>query len=173
MSKCVSELCEDQEDIIQEAFQNQLCEKIDNKLREFSFKVMHQILPCNANLAKWRLRASDRCDMCIDRQHTIEHLLFSCSQAVHIWNIVNNTYHVNVTYKQIVCGVQDKMVRPVVTVISYILYKEWLLASLENKTRASFPKECFIFELKLRQHLYKSCMDVTCLKPLITALEYL
>ena len=47
------------------------------KLREFNFKVLHGILPCNKNLKQWKVKISDNCDVCGQIQ-TIEHLLWSC-----------------------------------------------------------------------------------------------
>ena len=46
------------------AFRNQLCSGVEIKLKEFNFKVMHGILPCNSNLKKWKLKESDVCDIC-------------------------------------------------------------------------------------------------------------
>ena len=47
------------------------------KLREFNFKVLHGILPCNKNLKQWKVRISDHCDVCGQIQ-TIEHLPLTC-----------------------------------------------------------------------------------------------
>ena len=34
------------------------------KLKEFNFKVLHGILPCNLNLMQWKIRDSHKCDIC-------------------------------------------------------------------------------------------------------------
>ena len=34
------------------------------KLKEFNFKVLHGILPCDKNLKQWKIRMSDCCDVC-------------------------------------------------------------------------------------------------------------
>ena len=34
------------------------------KLKEFNFKVLHGILPCNKNLKQWKIRTCDSCDVC-------------------------------------------------------------------------------------------------------------
>ena len=35
------------------------------KLKEFTFKLFHVILPCNVNLKKFGIKISDQCDVCI------------------------------------------------------------------------------------------------------------
>ena len=45
-------------------------------MKEFNFKVLHGILPCNLNLMRWKIRDSHECDICGETQ-TIEHLSFT------------------------------------------------------------------------------------------------
>ena len=54
------------------------------KLKEFNFKVLHGILPCNKNLKQWKIRTSDCCDVCGEIQ-TIEHLLWNCRYVGSLW----------------------------------------------------------------------------------------
>ena len=127
------------------------------KLREFNFKIMYGILPCNVNLLKWRKKDTDICDICDSRQ-TIEHLLFSCHRAKHLWQLVKDTFNINVIYfSNLICGFQnfDKQLSDTITLLSFLLYKEWLLPSLENKQRSvAFPYLFFICELRLRIKIY-------------------
>jgi hypothetical protein len=67
------------------------------KLKEFNFKVLHGILPCNNNLKKWRIRMSDLCDVCDCRQ-SIEHLLFECHYVKPLWNTIGNIFEIGVTF---------------------------------------------------------------------------
>ena len=55
-------------------FVNEIISEKEIKLREFNFKLLHGILPCNSNLKRWRKTNSDRCDVFGEKQ-TIEHLL--------------------------------------------------------------------------------------------------
>ena len=34
------------------------------KLKEFNFKLLHGILPCNKNLKRWWIKDSEQCDVC-------------------------------------------------------------------------------------------------------------
>ena len=126
---------------VEDAFRNQLCSNIDIKLREFNFKIMHGILSCNSNLKKWKLKENDVCDIC-DSKHSIEQLLFECRRATKLWHIVEDAYQITVCFTNIVCGLKDYdlVFNHVVTLLAFLLYKEWLLRSLENKNRCvEFP----------------------------------
>jgi len=158
---------------VKDAFRNQLCSNIETKLREFNFKVMHNILPCNSNLKKWRKRENDVCDICNCKQ-TIEHLLFECHRAVNLWKCVEETYQITVSFSNIVCGLRDydMIFNHIITLLAFLLYKEWLLTSLEYKIRRlDFPCKFFISELKLRERIYfANGVDLN-VSPIIQCLE--
>ena len=105
MSNLVTVLCQNNNRYIK-AFQCQLCNKGENVLQEFNFKVMHNILPCNVNLKRWHIVDDATCDLCVESQ-TIEHLLFSCSRATAMWQLFHQGYKVTLQFKDIVCGVED------------------------------------------------------------------
>ena len=52
----------------------------ETKLKEFNYKLIYGILPCNKNLEKWKIISNNKCDVCNGIQ-TIEHLLFQCHYA--------------------------------------------------------------------------------------------
>ena len=155
------------------AFRNQLCSGVEIKLKEFNFKVMHGILPCNSNLKKWKLKESDVCDIC-NSQQTIEHLLFECHRATRLWHLVEDAYQITVYFRNIVCGLRDYdlIFNHVITLLAFLLYKEWLLMSLKNKVRCvEFPYHFYISELKLREKIYiTNGMDLN-LNPIILVLK--
>ncbi len=127
------------------------------KLKEFNFKLLHGILPCNKNLKQWKIKLSDKCDVC-ERQQTIEHLLFECSYVKPLWRAVENVLDLNLSFRKILgivdCDKQDK----VLTMISFLIYKEWLLMSLDNKNRNSVIDLGFYKnELTLRFKIYELC----------------
>ena len=70
------------------------------KLKEFNFKVLHKILPCNENLKRWRIKASDECDVC-GLPQTIEHLLLTCRYVTPLWQIVDSVFDINVSFETI------------------------------------------------------------------------
>ena len=66
----------------------QVVQEKEKKLKEFNFKLLHGIMPCNKNLFRWKIRPYDICDVCQEIQ-TIEHLLYSCSYVKLLWNVVD------------------------------------------------------------------------------------
>ena len=58
---------------------------IDAKMREFQFKLIHNILPVNHKLYRWKLIASDRCSLCHLYPETVEHLFMSCLHSVNLY----------------------------------------------------------------------------------------
>ena len=70
------------------------------------------------------------------------------------------------------CDILQFVVNQVVTLLSYLLHKEWLQKSVEYKARClGFPYHFYISELKLRQQIYfKIGLDLH-LDPVIHTLE--
>ena len=134
---------------------------------------MYGILAYHSNLKKWRIKESYVCDICNSKQ-TIEHLLFECRKAVNLRNLFEDAYQITMNFSNIVCGFKDYdlVFNQVVTLLSYLLYKEWLLKSVEYKARClDFPYRFYISELKLRQQIYFKIGLVLPLDPIINALE--
>lgn len=127
------------------------------KLKEFNFKLLHGILPCNRNLQKWKIRLDDKCDVC-GLSQTIEHLLYSCSYVKPLWRIVELFLGVNIRFDQIV-GVDKHFVpNAVITIVCFLIYKEWLLLSLEDKHRSTnIELSYYKSELLMRTEIYKLC----------------
>ena len=77
MSSSLTSICMANDVNIDTVFVKQLAPQWDNKLREFHFKVIFGILPCNKNLKTWCKREDPICDVC-DSCQTIDHLLYYC-----------------------------------------------------------------------------------------------
>ena len=148
---------ENEEDIYNSVFTKKLKLEQEIKLREFNFKMLHGILPCNRNLMKWRIRLDDKCDVC-ELPQTIEHLLFECRYVKPLWVVIEKIIGARISFKQIL-GL-DNLFREdfVLSVISFLIYKEWLVLSLENKLRnRNICLSYFKNELSLRIEIYKVC----------------
>jgi len=146
----------DEEDVVS-MFTSKLIKEIEIKIREFNFKLLHGILPCNVNLKKWKIKASDICDVCNNPQ-TIEHLLFECSYVKPIWSLVGEICNVEITYKKLLGFEKDFVYNNFVSLICFLIYKEWLLLSLQSKKRNTCINLLFFkHELKLRLTIYENC----------------
>ena len=135
----------------------------EKKLKEFNFKLLHGINPCNKNLFRWKVRPYDICDVCQEIQ-TIEHLLYKCSYVKPLWNVVDLAFETKVNFTQILL-LDDLFDHSSVTaLICFLIYKQWLLLSLENRKRN--PVICLDYfknETKLRIEICEKC---TCVDPI-------
>ena len=125
----------------------------DNKLSEFNYKVLHRILPCNVNLVKWKKKNSKQCQLCYSDE-TIEHLLYNCIFVKTLWNNLGSLMDRPVSCRDVILGTRCKETNFILTLISFLVYKEWLKASLENEPR---PEPClvnYVSELKYRREVY-------------------
>ena len=130
------------------------------KLKEFNYKLLHGILPCNKNLERWKIRSNNICDVCNQIQ-TIEHLLFQCRYVKPIWNIVDKVFDSNVTFMQILGLDSGFQYNRIVTLTSFLIYKQWLQYSFENKARNNVMSMLYLKnELSLRYEIYKLCKSI-------------
>ena len=108
-------------------------------------------------MKQWKVKISDHCDVCGQIQ-TIEHLLWSCRYVQSLWKIVEDVLEVNLDFNMIL-GITDNCEHPhVLTLVSFLIYKEWLVLSLENKFRGDeIVLEVLKQELMLRQEIYEKC----------------
>ena len=124
------------------------------KLREFNFKLFHEILPCNVNLRRWGIKISNECDVC-GMPQTIEHLLFSCDYVRPLWRVVQSVFDIIISFESIL-GVDNTCdYDNIVTLVSFLIYKEWLVLSLENKSRRNINTlQYFRNERSTRMKIY-------------------
>ena len=155
VTKYLDFYCNNNDGIV--AFHRKVVLEKEIKLREFNFKVLHGILPCNRNLKNWKIKICDNCDVCNQTQ-TIEHLLYSCCYVRPLWRIVNTVFGINIDYYQILGLDREFRYDAIVTIVCFLIYKEWLLLSLDSKSRSSaIVLDWYKYELKVRMDIYKQC----------------
>ena len=145
-------------DIFKEACVNKIqCIK-DKKLAETNFKILHNILPCNFNLFRWRLVDSKSCKICGESE-TIIHLIFECCYAKKVWKRVENILGIKSTLKDILFGFDVEYdLNFVLSTIVFCIYKEWLICSLDGKLRKQSPNfEIYKNEIRYRKAIYERC----------------
>ena len=127
------------------------------KLKEFNFKMLHGILSCKKNLKQWKIKTDDECDVCKEQQ-TIKHLLWDCCYVKSLWKIVEEVCGIEISFGKVL-GTEDcNGYDHVLTLISFLIYKEWLLLSLEGKTRQrNISLEFYNHEIELRRKIYELC----------------
>ena len=151
----IKEIVETKDDAICKKF----CNIKEIKLKEFYFKVLHGILPCQANLARWRIREDNLCDVCGEVQD-IKHLLFDCLYVKPLWQVIEDIVKTKITYTDILFCIDDtadsSFKNCIIDFCAYAIYKEWLIHSLESKIRS---KTCNLYffenEICLRYKIYQ------------------
>ena len=125
------------------------------KLREFNFKIIHNILPCNQNLKRWRITQEDKCDICEEVQ-SIKHLLFECGAIKRLWELVEEIINCKITYYEVICGFDKNLFANYITnITAFVIYKDWLLHSLQNEKRnPQINLAYFEHEISLRLEIY-------------------
>ena len=147
------------EDDASYVYKKKIVHQREVKLKEFNFKMLHGILPCNLNLYRWRIRDSDQCDVCGETQN-IEHLLYNCMYVKPIWKEFQSLFNVKISFATILGIDRNCEYDLIVTLVAYLIYKEWLLQSLENLQRKrNITYHFYIEELDLRWKIYKRCRN--------------
>ena len=130
------------------------CHIKDKKLAEFKFKVIHGILPCNVNLHKWKIRNTKACSIC-GHDESVEHLLYNCQYAVKIWNEFNTSTGLKVDLHDVILTHNDNDSNFVICLVAYLMYKEWLMKSLDDNVRSNTPSmDNFKADLEYRRKIY-------------------
>ena len=144
-----------------DVFTRKLLLEKEIKLKEFNFKLLHGILPCNKNLKRWRIKESEQCDVC-NMPQTIEHLLFKCYYVKPLWRVVESLCNIRVSF-EVILGVHDSNdYDNLMTVVSFLIYKEWLILSLDNKSKSrNMVLQHFKEELLTRLKIYELCTKVS------------
>ena len=95
---------------------------------------------------------------------TIEHLLFDCHYVKPLWRVVESLCDIKVSF-HVILGVHGSSdYDNLITLVSFLIYKEWLVLSLENKSRSSsivLQQAYFKEELSTRLKIYELCTKFT------------
>ena len=58
---------------------------VENKLRSFQFKLIHNIIPTNHSLYKMNIKVSPKCERCLFPNETLIHMLCECPDVKIFW----------------------------------------------------------------------------------------
>jgi len=133
------------------------CNIFDKKLCEFRYKLLHNLLCCNAKLHLWRIRSSDKCNDC-EEKGTVKHMLLNCAEVNMLWKTIGKALNVNIQWKHLVIGFDDSVLvnrfrNIMISVIMYAIYMYFYQA--ERKSSLTWLVSGYL------NHYYKvmKCMD--------------
>ena len=58
---------------------------LSSKLREFQFKLLHEILYTNHDLHSFRFHENGLCSFCENFEETYQHVFFECNKINEVW----------------------------------------------------------------------------------------
>ena len=126
----------------------------DKKLSEFNFKVLHLILPCGLNQKRWGHKTDETCDIC-KVTHDIIHMLFYCAKAKQIWSVISQVFNLNISLKDIIITDFERDMCIFISLISFLIYKEWLLFSNDKSWKVHDIIGYIKWELRLKSQVYE------------------
>jgi exonuclease III len=71
---------------IQDVFKNCFMVSKDSKVQWLQYRILHRILPVKYYLKKIKILDDDICSFCNSESETIEHIFFSCTKVISLWN---------------------------------------------------------------------------------------
>lgn len=90
------------------------------KVREFDYKILHNIVASGYMLYKWKKIDDDKCQYCQNIE-TMKHMLYECPRILEIWEEISNVLKCNISWKLIVCGFPKYEINEKVSSINYII----------------------------------------------------
>ena len=92
-------------------------------MREFNFKMFHNILSCGEILHKWEIKQGNLCHDCNGNIHTVKHMLFECVEIISLWNKIGAFLNIEITYEKIITGYPNNdLVNSVVSFVCFSIY---------------------------------------------------
>ena len=113
---------------------------LDGKLREFQYKLLHNIIFCNDKLYLFGLTQSNLCSFCRKEVETYRHIFFECSEGTRIWNEMGNSLKMfqflNMQWIDVLLGFRKNMkdnilLNHVLIMVKYMIYS--------NRKNGKFP----------------------------------
>ena len=110
--------------------------------------IKSRILACGELVSKWDTSVRSICFQC-NEIDSISHLLYECKLAKQTRHIVNRSLLVNILLEDIVFGTKlTSDLNYAVSLVSFCIYKHWILNHMNIKDRTYSSILIFIFAVK-------------------------
>jgi hypothetical protein len=127
----------------------------DTKLINFNFKITHRILAVGEKLKKWKIKDSDRCNICGEFDN-IEHFLVTCPTVLTFWQYLFNWWEANNKTKfpllvyEIIFGIPNENKEVMVESFNYILLCANYYIYISKKKEKQLDLYEFLLDVKNR-----------------------
>ena len=143
-------------------YKNKCSYQFEVKIAEFNYKLIQNLLPTADNLFRWKKIQTPKCIYCDNDIHNAKHLLVECPHNEIIWEVVSNTFGLEISWKTVVTGVNiEQDFNHVISLICYLIYKKFL-CDRGNGNNVHIPIGDFVKrEILFRMAIYskKVCSD--------------
>jgi len=95
-------------------------------------------------------------------EESVIHMLYECIEAEALWSLVRNALRIENTlnvYMIIFGQGQNNSSNHLFSIITYYIYREWLVPSLENRDRIRFQPAKFKTYLTYKANVYSNCRN--------------
>ena len=126
-----------------------------SKVKEFIFKLIHNICPCREKLKIWKISDIESCPYCQAPKHNVKHMMWECQDVNNLWNIVTNHLNIEMCYKVIILGSDNIKINNLVSVIMYCIYKKFIIDNNRDQNQPESLKAYIVPELVKKAKLYE------------------
>lgn len=124
---------------------------VDKKLSAFCFKVLHKVLICGEILHSWDKLPDPICPDC-NNVHTVKHMLWECKHAAYTWTLLMKVKDIQLIWRDIVLGLNNKDNDVVVVLLAFCLYKWWIV-KINKGSQQTYMKYLY-HELQQKKQIY-------------------
>ena len=138
-------------------YENKIKKLYISPIKEFMYKIYHNICVCNYLLHKWKKARTDRCPYCIGYRHTVKHMIWQCNMVKPVWTKLGHILQKDMTYRLLIFGEFDKNVNNLISFVMFCIYKKFIIENQDNQLRPFIS--CYTFvkqELKKKSEIYES-----------------
>ena len=116
---------------------------------------MNNILPTGTNLMRWKKADNAFCIYCNINNHSTKHLLWDCKHLQQLWELIETSLDVELTYQSIILGIPDKKnANTILSLLCFLIYKKYL-----GDRQNTHKMDIYAFiskELSIRLGIYNS-----------------
>jgi hypothetical protein len=95
---------------VKDAYELPFKVSVENNLRSFQFKIIHNIIPTNLSLYKMNIKETPQCEHCLFQNETLVHMFLECPVVEPFWKDVitwwntKRSDNINPNYSEILYG---------------------------------------------------------------------
>ena len=98
--------------------------------------VLHLILPCGVNRKRWRIQDNNKFKIYFEL-HDIPHMLFYCTTAKIVWEIVSRICGIDVSFRDVILSDEESDISMLVVIVAYSICKKWMLYGQKGNWQAN------------------------------------